>query len=74
MDFRIKVDLSKVFQDHRKISWIYVNTSMILTIKHLQEHIAKLFDILEPFYCICESTYLPLNEDVRILRNDNFVT
>lgn len=74
LNFRIKVDLTKFFDDHRRTSWVFVETSTILNVKHLKEHIAKLFDIKEPFYLLCDSTYLPFKEDVRILNNDNFVS
>lgn len=74
INFRVKVDLSKFFQDIRKVSWIFVDTSRTSCIKQLKDHIAKVFDIHEPFYLSCESTYLPCKEDVRIVQYDNLIT
>ncbi|XP_043471161.1 coilin isoform X2 [Leptopilina heterotoma] len=74
VNFRVKVDLSKFFQDIRKISWIFVDTSRTSCIKQLKDHIAKVFDIQESFYLSCESTYLPCKEDVRIVQYDNLIT
>lgn len=74
LNFRVKVDLSKFFQDHRKTSWIFVDTSKTSCIKQLKDHIVKIFDITEPSYLLCDSTYLPCKEDVRIVQYDNLIT
>ncbi|XP_051168160.1 coilin isoform X2 [Leptopilina boulardi] len=73
VNFRVKVDLSKFFQDHRKISWVFVDRTKTSCIKHLKDHIAKIFGI-QNFHILSDSANLPCDENVSIIQYDNLIT
>ncbi|XP_012539698.2 uncharacterized protein LOC105838580 isoform X2 [Monomorium pharaonis] len=72
--FRLKVDLSKFFQDARRFCWIFIDGTKIQQVIHMQEHISKLFNIAEPFHLLLNETeYLPPIEDIRILKENETI-
>ncbi|KAJ8681392.1 hypothetical protein QAD02_017179 [Eretmocerus hayati] len=76
-DFRVKIDFSKIYFDARRFSWVFVDSSRILYVHELADHIQKLFDLEKPFHLLSkfEEThcFLPFDEDVRILENNDTV-
>jgi hypothetical protein len=76
-DFRVKMDLSQIFQDARQLSWIYVDSTSILYVNQLAEHVRRLFDIKKPFHFMSKHEemfiFLPFEEDVRVLGNNDTV-
>ncbi|XP_031850373.2 uncharacterized protein LOC116435195 [Nomia melanderi] len=74
LNFRIKVDLCKFYNDVRRFCWIFVDGSRTLRISHAMEHISKLFNIKEPFHLVLNQTeYLPPNEDIRVLKENETI-
>jgi len=72
--FRLKVDLSRFFHDARQYCWIFVDGTRVQRIDQIEQHIAKLFSILEPFHLLLNDTdYLPPTEDVRILEKNETI-
>ncbi|XP_014478697.1 PREDICTED: uncharacterized protein LOC106746536 [Dinoponera quadriceps] len=66
--FRLKVNLSKFFNDARRICWIFIDLTKMQHIIHIKQHISKIFGIREPFHLMLhDSEYLPPVEDIRIL-------
>ncbi|XP_003426812.1 uncharacterized protein LOC100679130 [Nasonia vitripennis] len=76
-DFRVKTDISRIYKDARQNSWVYIDSSKILYVSQLAEHVRKLFDIKKPFHLLSRSDetyfFLPFEEDVRILENNDTV-
>lgn len=69
MNFRVKLNLSKFYQDVRRSSWIFIDSTKMLQIAHVKDHICKLFNIKQPCHLLVNDTdYLPPNEDIRVLR------
>ncbi|XP_011686965.1 PREDICTED: uncharacterized protein LOC105449430 [Wasmannia auropunctata] len=72
--FRLKVDLSNFFHDARRSCWIFVDGTKIQQVRHMKQHISKLFNIAEPFHLLLNDTeYLPPIEDVRILKENETI-
>lgn len=72
--FRLKVDLSRFLHDARQYCWIFVDSSKMLQIRHIEHHISKLFGIPFPFHLMLNNTeYLPPMEDARILENNETI-
>ncbi|XP_071645962.1 uncharacterized protein [Temnothorax longispinosus] len=72
--FRLKVDLSKFFDDARRFCWVFVDGTKIQQVIHMKQHISKLFNIAEPFHLLLNDTeYLPPIEDVRILKENETI-
>lgn len=70
-NFRVKVDLSKYYQDVRRFCWVFIDSTKILKISHVKQHITNLFNIVEPYHlCLNNVDYLPPEEDVRIIKED----
>ncbi|EFN78302.1 hypothetical protein EAI_04990 [Harpegnathos saltator] len=66
--FRLKVDLSKFFNDARRICWIFVDLTKFQHVIHVKQHSTKIFGIREPFHLLLnDAEYLPPMEDIRIL-------
>ncbi|XP_015183900.1 PREDICTED: uncharacterized protein LOC107070326 [Polistes dominula] len=73
-NFRIKVDLSRYYQDIRQICWMFIDGTKILLISDLKKHINKLFNISEPYHlCLNNTEYLPPSEDARILKENETI-
>ncbi|XP_063972322.1 uncharacterized protein LOC135160075 [Diachasmimorpha longicaudata] len=73
-NYRVKVDLAQFYEDVRKLSYVYVNEKNISHILHLHERIKQVFGITRPFYLSsCEGVYLPMNEDVRIIQEEETI-
>ncbi|XP_046413396.1 uncharacterized protein LOC124176315 [Neodiprion fabricii] len=73
-NFRVKVDLSAFYDDVRRFSWVYVDKGTVTCICHLQNHIAKVFDIQQPLHLLLHTgEYLPPNEDARILKENETI-
>lgn len=72
--FRLKVDLSRFFHDARQYCWIFVDGERVQRVVHIEQHIAKLFDIPRPFHLLLNDTdYLPPTEDARILEKNETI-
>ncbi|KAG8041360.1 hypothetical protein G9C98_002348 [Cotesia typhae] len=73
-NFRVKLNLSKFYQDARKLSFIYVDTSAINNVLQLHSKIATIFAITKPFYLSSENNVLfPLIEDIRIVQENDII-
>lgn len=69
--FRISVDLSAFFYDHRRVARIFVKRNL-KTISDLHNRISNIFQITN-FYLTTEGHFLPVSEDIRILSNNENV-
>ncbi|XP_033353634.1 uncharacterized protein LOC117235571 isoform X2 [Bombus vosnesenskii] len=73
-NFRIKLDLCKYHKDLHRFCWIFIDSTKMINIKDVKTHINLLFRINEPFdLFLNEVEYLPPNEDVRILKENETV-
>lgn len=73
-NFRIKLDLCKYHKDMHRFCWIFIDSTKMINIKDVKTHINVLFRINEPFdLFLNEVEYLPPNEDVRILKENETV-
>ncbi|XP_014212249.1 uncharacterized protein LOC106642113 isoform X2 [Copidosoma floridanum] len=76
-DFRVKLDFSRVYQDSRRKSLVFVEGAKILYVRQLADHIQRLFDVPRPFHLLARSEdiycFLPFEEDVRVLENNDTV-
>ncbi|XP_050293844.1 coilin isoform X2 [Anthonomus grandis grandis] len=70
-NFRITLDLSRFFNDHRRLAKIFINNNLE-SIQDLQDRIHAIFG-LSGFYLTTQNHFLPLSEDVRVLVNDETV-
>ncbi|CAH1122182.1 unnamed protein product [Ceutorhynchus assimilis] len=65
--FRVILDLSRCFQDHRKTARVFIKEDF-KTIQDLQVHISNVFGI-QDYYLTSGEHYLPLLEDIGVLSN-----
>lgn len=76
-NFRVRTDFSRIFQDVRQHSWVFVDGTKVTYVNQLVEHIQKLFDINKPFYLLAKyddsHVFLPFDEDVRVLENNDTI-
>ncbi|XP_006616353.1 coilin-like [Apis dorsata] len=73
-NFRVKLDLSKFYNDARRFSWIFVDSTNMFQISHLKQHITELLNINEPFHLLLnENEYLPPSENIRILKENEII-
>ncbi|KAI4484283.1 hypothetical protein M0804_007739 [Polistes exclamans] len=73
-NFRIKVDLSRYYQDIRQVCWMFIDGTKILSISDMKKHINKLFNISEPYHlCLNDTEYLPPSEDARIVKENETI-
>ncbi|XP_050577288.1 uncharacterized protein LOC126916000 isoform X2 [Bombus affinis] len=73
-NFRIKLDLCKYRNDLHRFCWIFIDSTKMKDIKDIKGHIQGLFHINEPFdLFLNEIEYLPPNEDMRILKENETV-
>lgn len=76
-DFRVKMDISRIYQDARQYSWVFIDSTKVFYVNQLADHVRKLFNVKEPFYLLSrhEDTcfFLPFEEDIRILENNDTV-
>lgn len=70
-NFRITLQLSHFFQDHRSLCKVFVNSKM-QCISDLQNHIQNIFNI-KNFYFLSGGHYIPPSEDIRILQRDDII-
>lgn len=70
--FRISINLSSFYRDHRSTTRVFVNKNMKL-ISDLQNHIQTIFNI-NSCYLMSDRFYLPPTEDIRILQSDDIVS
>lgn len=73
LNFRVKVDLSLFYTDARKLSYIFVDATKIFNVLHLHTKIQNIFGITKPFYLYVNNVFLPVNEDVRIIKDDEII-
>ncbi|XP_057320393.1 uncharacterized protein LOC130664475 [Microplitis mediator] len=74
-NFRLKLNLSKFYNDARKLSFVYVDTSAINNVMQLHSKIANTFGIVDSFYLITENNiFLPFVEDIRIIQPNDVIT
>ena len=75
-NYRIKVDLSRYYDDVRRLSCIYIDTNRLKTIDAVKQHIVHTFDIrdTESFDLLLNGNeYLPPKENVRIVNQDDVI-
>lgn len=73
--FRINIDLSRYFNDTRKLSYIHIDKTKVKRIVDLEKYIAKMFPIHGIFYLVLNgNAYLPPNEDVVIIQPNELIT
>lgn len=74
INFRIKLDLCKYHKDMHRFCWIFIDSTKMINIKDVKGHINSLFRVNEPFdLFLNEVEYLPPNEDIRILKENETV-
>ncbi|XP_012270452.1 uncharacterized protein LOC105694396 [Orussus abietinus] len=67
--FRVKIDLSSLYHDSRRHSWVYIVQFERPQIRDLEKHVAQVFGIKEPFHLLINGNeYLPPVEDIRIIK------
>lgn len=69
--FRIKADLSDIYDDHRNNSFVMVKCSF-LNINDLLEHVQEVFQLEHIYLAICD-VYIPPGEDIGILNKDDIL-
>lgn len=69
--FPITVNLNDFFADYRSRCKVFINEK-IKKISDLEQKIKKIFEISD-FYLICDNSYLPSVEDVRVLKKDDVI-
>lgn len=69
--FRISVNLSQFFSDHRNRIRLFIGRDM-KKIEDIEIKIKNIFGI-ENVYLTSQNEYLPTSEDVRILQNDEVI-
>lgn len=73
-NFRVKLDLCKFYNDARRFSWIFIDSTNMFQINHLKQHITELLNIKEPFHLLLnENEYLPPSENIRILKENETI-
>ncbi|XP_060811708.1 uncharacterized protein LOC132904903 isoform X1 [Bombus pascuorum] len=73
-NFRVKLDLCKYYNDQHRFCWIFIDSTKMIDVNDIKGHIKTLFRINEPFdLFLNEIEYLPPNEDVRILKENETV-
>lgn len=76
-NYRKVIDLSKYFNDARKLSYVYINEKSMSHIVHLKERISNVFKIPGEFHLVTvvagTEIYLPPNEDIRIIEEDEVI-
>ncbi|XP_058807448.1 uncharacterized protein LOC131673454 [Phymastichus coffea] len=76
-DFRVKIDISRIYQDARQYSWIFIDSTKIFYVNQFVNHVRKIFNIEKPFHLLSrhEDTcfFLPFEEDIRVLENNDTV-
>ena len=76
-NFRIKIDLSKIYNDARQCSWVFVDSEKISFVKDFEVHVQNIFEINKPFHLLSKINekliFLPSEEDIRILQNNDLV-
>lgn len=73
-NFRVKLDLCKFYNDARRFSWIFIDSTNMFKISHVKQHITGLLNIKEPFHLLLnENEYLPPSENIRILKENETI-
>ncbi|XP_011500480.1 PREDICTED: uncharacterized protein LOC105364288 [Ceratosolen solmsi marchali] len=76
-NLRVKMDFSQIFQDARQLSWVYIDSTKIFYVYQFAEHVRRIFEIKKPFHFVSKHEemylFLPLQEDIRILENNDTV-
>ena len=76
-DFRIKLDNSRIFRDARQYSWVFIDSTQIFYVSQLADHVQRLFNVKRPFHFLSKFEdmcyYLPVDEDIRVLENNDTV-
>lgn len=73
-NFRILIDLSNYYDDARRLSCVFTDDKTISHIIHLKQRISKVFKIPGEFYLVAgQEVYLPLNEDIRIIKENEII-
>lgn len=69
-NFRVRIDLSQFYNDERRMSYVYIDKDEITNVLHLQIRIQKIFGIIRPLYLVINNVFLPANEDIRVIKED----
>lgn len=69
--FKLIIDLSNFFCDHRTVARIFVKKNF-KTIEDIENHIKSIFEI-DNFYLSTQNQFLPSCEDVRILDHNDVI-
>jgi len=69
--FRINVDLSAYFFDHRRVARLFIKSNL-KSIEDLKTRISEIFEISE-FHLTTGGHFLPVSEDIRVLSNNESV-
>ncbi|KAF7988830.1 hypothetical protein HCN44_007140 [Aphidius gifuensis] len=73
-NYRILIDLSNYYDDARRLSCVFTDDKTISHIIHLKQRISKVFKIPGEFYLVAgQEVYLPLNEDIRIIKENEII-
>lgn len=73
MSRRVRICLSKIFNDYRKEAFIYVDDNFKF-VSDFEKHVRKLFDIKSKIYLTIGNCLLPSSEFVNVIQsNDNIM-
>lgn len=70
-NFRIRLDLSHFFKDHRRKARVFIKED-IVSIKMLRKKVQRIF-LIGKCFLMCEKEFLPDEESVHVLREDEVV-
>lgn len=70
---RIKVVLKHFYSDHRQKAFVIINKNW-KTVKNLQDHISKMFQIKVDTYLTIDEYLLPPDENIDIINGTDTIT
>lgn len=72
MSVRVKVCLNKLFKDHRKEAFVYVDPNLE-EVSDFEKHIQKLFNIQSSIYLTIGCALLPSQESARVIHTGDVI-
>lgn len=72
MSVRVKVCLNKIFKDHRKEAFVYVDPNL-KQVSNFEKHIQKLFNIQSSIYLTIGGVLLPSQESVQVIHTGDVI-
>lgn len=74
-DYRVKIDVSRFNDESKKLCYVYIDKNKIKKVSDLMRRIETLFSVDdEEFYLMIDDVFLPVDEDIRIIKAEEIVT